>query len=112
LTIKTYCNWVFEVFDTYGHASAKNLIDLLNKYDLRKKIIAYVKDERSNLNTMTTTLKFIVSYDILSLIESFQGSSFCHAFSKACQYALTNEFFFKGLKYISVTTTHLTYKNA
>jgi hypothetical protein len=41
---------------------------------LKKKIIAYVEDEGSNLNTMTTTLKSIVSYDILSLIESFQGS--------------------------------------
>ncbi len=35
----------FETFDTSGHALAKDLIDLLNKYDLRKKIIAYVKDE-------------------------------------------------------------------
>jgi hypothetical protein len=26
----------FEAFDTFGHALAKDLIDLLNKYDLRK----------------------------------------------------------------------------
>jgi hypothetical protein len=25
----------FEAFDTFGHALAKDLIDLLNKYDLR-----------------------------------------------------------------------------
>jgi hypothetical protein len=44
---------------------------LLGKYDLRKKIIAYVKNEGSNLNTMTITLKSIVSYDILGLAEKF-----------------------------------------
>jgi len=36
----------FEAFDTFGHALAKDLIDLLHMYDLRKKIIIYVKDER------------------------------------------------------------------
>jgi hypothetical protein len=61
---------------------------------------------------MTTTLKSIISYDILSLIESFQGSSFGHALSKACQYSLINENLCKGLKYISLKTIHLTYKNA
>jgi hypothetical protein len=61
---------------------------------------------------MTIALKSIISYDILSLIESFQGSSFGHAFFMACQYALTNEFFCKGLKYIFIKTTHLTYRNA
>jgi hypothetical protein len=61
---------------------------------------------------MTTSLKSIVSYDILSLIESFQGSSFGHAFFMTCQYALINENFCKGLKYISIKTTHLTYRNA
>jgi hypothetical protein len=61
---------------------------------------------------MTTTLKSIISYDILSLIESFQGSFFGHAFSKVCQYTLVNENFCKGLKYVSLKTTHLTYINA
>ncbi len=49
---------------------------------MRKKIIIYVKDEGSNLNTMTTGLKFVVSCDILGLIESFEGSCCGHAFSK------------------------------
>ncbi len=61
----------------------------MDSYALKKKIIAYVKDEQSNLNTMTTTLKSIVSYDMLGLEESFQGTCFGHAFSKACQYATT-----------------------
>ncbi len=44
---------LFEAFDTFGHALAKDLIELLKKYDLRKKIIFGVKNEGFNLNTMT-----------------------------------------------------------
>ncbi len=46
-----------------------NLIKLLNVYELRKKIVAYVKDEGFNLNTMIGALKSIISYDVLGLKE-------------------------------------------
>ncbi len=46
---------------------------LFDQYGLRNKIIAYVKDEGSNLNTMTIALKFVVKYEIFGLDESFQG---------------------------------------
>jgi hypothetical protein len=46
-------------------------VELLDKYGLRKKIIAYVKDERSNLNVMTITLKVIVICVSFGLKESF-----------------------------------------
>lgn len=36
-----------------------------------KKSISYVKDGRSNLNTMILALKSIISCDNLSLAESF-----------------------------------------
>jgi len=39
----------------------RKLTELLDQYDLRKKIIAYVKDEGTNLNAMTIALKSIVS---------------------------------------------------
>jgi hypothetical protein len=61
---------------------AKNLIKLLESYALRKKIIIYMKDEGSNLNTMTIALKSIVGCDMLGLEESFKGSCFGHAFFK------------------------------
>jgi hypothetical protein len=51
---------------------------------------------------MITILKYVVNCDILGLIEIFQSSCFSHAFSKACQYALTNENVYKGLKYVYV----------
>jgi hypothetical protein len=44
---------------------------LLNKYDLRKKIIVYVKDEGSNFNAMTTILKIVVNYEYFGLEENF-----------------------------------------
>jgi hypothetical protein len=64
---------------------ARNLIELLDQYDLRKKIITYVKDEGANLNAMTKTLKFVVNCEVLGMAKSFQGTCFGHAFSKACQ---------------------------
>jgi len=33
---------LFDASNTFGHTLAKDLIELLGKYDLRKKIIAYV----------------------------------------------------------------------
>jgi hypothetical protein len=68
---------------------AKKLIELLESYALRRKIITYVKDEGSNLNTTTIALKLIISCDMLGLEESFKGRCFGHAFFKACQYATT-----------------------
>jgi hypothetical protein len=47
---------------------------------------------------MTIVLKYVVNCDILGLIESFQSSSFNHAFSKACQYSSTNENVYKGFE--------------
>ncbi len=62
----------------------RNLIDLLDANGLRNKIITYVKDEGSNLNTLTNALKSIVKCKILDLEESFQGTCFDHVFSKTC----------------------------
>jgi hypothetical protein len=50
---------------------AKFIIDLLDAYGLRNKIMTYVKDEGSNLNTLTSDLKCVVKCETLSLKESF-----------------------------------------
>jgi hypothetical protein len=52
---------------------AKNLIELLDNYALRRKIIIYVEDEISNMNIMIITLKSIISCDMLGLEESFKA---------------------------------------
>jgi diacylglycerol kinase family enzyme len=71
---------LFEANENTRWAMARNLIKLLNQYDLRKKIVAYVKDEGANLNAMTTTLNFVVDCEVLGLEDSFQGICFGHAF--------------------------------
>ncbi len=62
---------LFEVIESNSQTLAKILMKLLNKYDLRKKIIVYVKDEESNFNAMTTILKIVVNYEYFGLEESF-----------------------------------------
>jgi hypothetical protein len=59
----------FEAIETVGQTLV--LTKLFNQYGLRNKIIAYVKDEGSNLNTMTITLKSIVKCEVLGIDESF-----------------------------------------
>jgi hypothetical protein len=62
---------------------ARNFINLLYAYGLRNKIITYVKDEGSNLNTLIIALKSVVKCETLGLKESFQETCFGHVFSKA-----------------------------
>jgi hypothetical protein len=50
---------LFEATNTSGQTLAINLTNLLDIYGLRRKIVAYVKDEGSNLNIMIATLKSI-----------------------------------------------------
>jgi hypothetical protein len=50
------------------------------------------------MHTITTTLKSIVSYESLSMMECFQGTYFEHAFFKAYQYAIVEEIVSRGLK--------------
>jgi len=75
---------------------------LLDSYGLSKKIIAYVKDEGTNLNFVTITLKFVANCEVLGLEESFNGIYFGHAFSKACEYATIENKVCKDLKYVSI----------
>jgi hypothetical protein len=70
---------LFKPTTTIEQALIQNLTKLLDKYALKRKIIAYVKDEGSNLNAMTNALKYVISCDCLGFEESFQGSFFGHA---------------------------------
>jgi hypothetical protein len=44
---------LFEVTKTTNQTLANNLNELLDSYNLRKKIITYVKDEGASFNAMT-----------------------------------------------------------
>ncbi len=85
---------------------AKNLINLFDAYGLKNKVITYLKDEGSNLNTLTNcALKPIDKCETLGLEENFQGTCFGHVFSKVCQYATTNDKICKKLKYVFIKST-------
>jgi hypothetical protein len=85
--------------------------NLLNKYDLTKNVNSHVKNEGFNLNTMTKAFNYVVSCNVLGFKEIFQGNYFYHAFFKAYQYVSIDEFFCKGLCYLS-KLPNLTYINA
>jgi hypothetical protein len=62
---------LFEATKIIGQALARSMTKLLDKYNLRKNIIVYVKDEGSNFNTMTIALKVIINYESFGLEENF-----------------------------------------
>jgi hypothetical protein len=63
---------------------------LLNHFDLFNKVIAYVKDEIPNLNTITNALTTIVSYVSLMLPPLYVGNCYGHVMSKCCQHVINN----------------------
>jgi hypothetical protein len=58
---------VFEAIQITKQTLVNNLTKFFDQYGLRDKIIAYVKDEGSNLNNMIIVLKFVMKCD-----ESFE----------------------------------------
>jgi hypothetical protein len=66
------------------------LKDLFAQYELLNKVIAYVKDEGANLNTLTTKLTSIVSCVPLQLPQPYTTICYGHAISKCCQYVIND----------------------
>jgi len=85
LTIK-----FFEVHNIVGVAMANHVKSLLDSFGLLDKIIAHVKDEKSNLNTLTFALTSIVYCITFQQACPFVRSCFGHAMPKATQY-VTNK---------------------
>jgi len=93
---------LFEMINTCGITMAPKLEDMLDMFILTKKIIAYVKDNGSNLHTCANALNFVVSCSNLGLLEPFDGSCFGHAFLKECQYIITYDKVCICLNYASI----------
>jgi len=79
---KTCHQWLVWTIYTSGVAMACKLQQFLDNFFLAQKVVAYVKDDGSNLQTCTTILNLIVSYNMLGMFESFDGSYFGHVLSK------------------------------
>jgi hypothetical protein len=72
---------LFEPHDMSGATMAMKLKQIVNKFSITQKIMAYVKDEGSNLQTCATTFNSIVSCHHLDMVEhaqSFEGMLICH----------------------------------
>jgi hypothetical protein len=61
---------------------------LFKFFGLLSKVIACIKDEGSNLASLTIVLTSIVFCFSLKLVSLFVGSYFGHVMSKATQYAI------------------------
>ncbi len=72
---------LFEAHDMNGATMAMKLKQILDNFSLTQKIMAYVKNEGSNLQTCATTFNSIVSCHHLDMVEhapSFEGMLICH----------------------------------
>jgi hypothetical protein len=79
---------ILEVQNVVNVAMATQVKVLLNSFGLFNKVITYVKDEGSNLATLTFVLAFVVFCFRLQLPCPFVGFCFGHAMTKATQYAI------------------------
>jgi hypothetical protein len=70
---------------------------------LKEKIIAYVKDEGSNLNALITTLKSIAYYEATGMEEKkFKALVLGMHFSKVDHMLQWMKKLCKGFKYVSI----------
>ncbi len=88
---------LFDANDTSGATMAMKLKHVFDKFAFMHKIVAYVKDKGSNLQTCVKALKVVVSCGHLNTIEPFDGYSFGHALLKVCQYATSDDKVAHGL---------------
>ncbi len=92
--------WGYSRFkNTIGATMANQVKVLLDFFGLLDKVITYVKDKGSNLNTFTNALTSVVSYSPLQLACPFVSLCFGHAMSFATDdIKMCVEFFKVSLK--------------
>jgi hypothetical protein len=74
---------IFKTPNIAGATLVEIIKPLLAKFKFTHTIITYVKDEGSNLNTLTVIAYIIVSCESLQLETPFVGVCFGHVMSKA-----------------------------
>jgi hypothetical protein len=98
---------LFEANEIISARLTKQLKVLLEKFGLTSKVLCYVKNEGTNLETMTIALMSIISCEALSLPIPFVGACFGHTLSKTSQYAIKNDKVSKDLGVISIKFAQL-----
>ncbi len=105
LQLKHVIIGLFEAIKTIGQALAKKFDIIVGQVWFKEENIIYVKDEGFHFNEMISALKSIINCEYLGIKESFQGTCFVHAFSKAFQYGIVEEKICRYLKYVSIKST-------
>jgi hypothetical protein len=98
---------LFEVDETNGKNMVVHFKSLLSNFGLMHHVIAFMKDEDNNLNTMATALRSIIICQPLKFNQVYEGTCFGHVMSKVCQY---DNKVFKGLMQVNVKDAQLFYK--
>jgi hypothetical protein len=80
LTTKACHYWFVWINKSYYSSLSKKFDIIVGWIWVEEESLAYVHDEGSNLNVMTTTLKSIVSCECLGLKENFQRFLFWPCF--------------------------------
>jgi hypothetical protein len=93
---------LFECQKTSGAALAETVKPLLKTFHFQDKVIAYVKDEGSNLVSLATSLTSVVSCPVLGLETPYSGTYFGHVMSKVCQHATIDEEVCASMKKMSM----------
>jgi hypothetical protein len=96
---------IFEVHETLGASMVVQFKDLLIRYNLLDKVIAYVKDDNTSLSTLTTAFTSIISCVPLLLPQPYAASCYGHAMSKCCQYVINDLKMCVGIKEVSIKET-------
>jgi len=89
---------LFEALYTFGATLVEQMKYLLVEYQVTSKIITYVKDENTNLNTFVFAFTSVVFCASLQLVAPFNGTRFGHVMFKACQYATNDTKIRVGMK--------------
>ncbi len=67
---------LFEAHDMSGATMVVKLKQILENFSLTQKILAYVKDKNSNLQTCVQAFKLVVSCGDFGIVEPFDGSCY------------------------------------
>jgi hypothetical protein len=93
---------LFEANDPIGQVVTRQLKVMLENFGFASKLLCYVKDEGTNLTTMTITLKSVISCKALNLLAPLNGACFGHVMSKTTQYVINDDKVAKDFGPISV----------
>lgn len=99
------CNVTIGLLETSSMAEVPlevQLQDILSRFNLSTRIIAYVKDEGGSLDIITSALASVASCEVLEMDVPYAGACFGHAFSKCCEHATDNSKVCAGFRAVSL----------